>query len=540
MQEVAERYARLVFAFALDRTGNREAAEELAQEILVELMHSIARGTPIQRLDAYVWKLCRYTWANWVDGRTRERRIVEQNGLPLTVADTEGDPAEQLIDDETLALLRREIAFLSETQRRIVVWHYVHGLQCKEIAARLNIPVGTVKWHLYRAKDELRRGMENVRTQGELSYDPVCLTGMGHCGWPGRLGDTASFLRRALTQNIVWAAYQRPMTIKELAQELGTAPPFIEDEVRYLVEYDFMVEVRPGAYQTNFIIWNNTPEQDLQIHNLFQEAAAAVAPLHAEALLDVRAAIDASGLYYPEGDFNFLMWTLLPKHAEEQATAAWRERHGEPSSTEDLPPRPDGGRYIAFAALKQPPNVSPLYDASYYSYCGPMIRSDGRSLYLWQVNTYWSDRAGWEDLNMEDIRLCHAYRRGALADEERHGEEYAFLLRKGYLLRTEAGYQFNVVWVDGPNVAQALQAALPDLRKEYAAVVDRLHEALVEICMQNKPNLIRDQVGILSQTAVTGGRLIAYILKHVLDAGKLMPPKPHQRKTITTWMQVLA
>ena len=65
---------------------------------------------------------------------------------------------EQLISDETTAKLYREIAYLSSLQRRIVTAYYFEHRKQAEIAEQLKIPVGTVKWHLFEAKRELKKG----------------------------------------------------------------------------------------------------------------------------------------------------------------------------------------------------------------------------------------------------------------------------------------------------------------------------------------------------------------------------------------------
>ncbi len=58
----------------------------------------------------------------------------------------------------------------------------------------------------------------------------------------------------------------------------------------------------------------------------------------------------------------------------------------------------------------------------------------GSPLYLWQMNTSWSNRQDWRFLHFHDVQICDLFRRGELADDEQHREEYAFLLEKEYIL----------------------------------------------------------------------------------------------------------
>ena len=60
--------------------------------------------------------------------------------------------------DEDLKRLRREIAFLTEKRRQIVYRFYYEDTPVSVIAKEMDIPEGTVKWHLNRARNELKEG----------------------------------------------------------------------------------------------------------------------------------------------------------------------------------------------------------------------------------------------------------------------------------------------------------------------------------------------------------------------------------------------
>lgn len=537
LNRLVKSYAKLVFAFALRHTAERHEAEDLAQDIMLQLVGSISSGAQIRNLDSYVWTVARYTWVRWVDQKVKARRVIETNSVPDAWLDCSLAPLDRVVDDETKALLRREIGYLSEMRRRIVVLHYYKGLKQAAIARLLQIPVGTVKWHLHEAKSELKRGMEEVRSNSELSFNPIRLIGMGHSGQPGNMGDTSDFLRSSLAQNIVYAAYQQPLSVEALARGLCTPAPFMEDMVRFLVEYEYMIEVSRGQYQTNFVIWNTTADQHRDLHRVYKESVTRVADLHYEGLMDMRSEVEESELYYPDRDYNFLLWTLLPKNAEEQAVHA-AQTSGFPDFQEAVPIRKDGGRYIAFAHLYQdraePEELG--FGSEYYGVNGPMVRCDGNGLYLWQIGTYWSGQRDWRNLHIRDAAVCDMFWKGELSDDEAHAEQYAFLLEKGYVVRTQDGFKFNAVWVNSLKTAEALSALLPDLVGEYRLVVEKLSGAYLEIMMRNKPKQIENQVAYMAWLNAKSGYLLAYMLKHLVDNGKLQPPRPEQRKTLSTFM----
>ncbi|MFE5322060.1 hypothetical protein ACFQ88_25635 [Paenibacillus sp. NPDC056579] len=266
------------------------------------------------------------------------------------------------------------------------------------------------------------------------------------------------------------------------------------------------------------------------------EAASRLAEQHFEAIMDVRTEIEQSSLYYPDRDFNFLLWTLLPLNFGEQAARVGRLGADYGSV---VPLRKDGGRYIAYAELKSETHTDPGYDISPYQINGPMTRSGGGSLYLWQLNTYWSDRDGWQRLRFKDAQACYAFWNGELGDEQACMEEYAFLLAKQYIVKTDTGFKFNAVWVDRPETAQQIAAAIPDLSKAFAPVIQSLYEQMLLLAMRDQPRHLEPQIAYMTKLSVTNGAIIPYILKHLLDNQKLRGPLDGQRKTITTWMGLI-
>lgn len=368
--------------------------------------------------------------------------------------------------------------------------------------------------------------------QGRLSFQPVQLVDMGHTGTAGSMGDTSNILRSTLAQNIVYAVYKQPLTIHELAEELGTAAVFIEDELNFLMAYDYVAEVASGKYTSKgIVLWDLTAKQMEELNVAYQDCAAEIADATFDALTQAQAQIENSGLVYPNKDFNFLLWTLLPKTIDHQAN---RARGFSLDFDRAAPKRSDGGQYIASASiyrLKESTNTE-----EYYTMCGPMIRNAGSSVGLWQVNTYWSNRGDWRTVNYDDVECYQRYQKGELPDDETHLEDYAFLLEKQYILRTAQGYEMNVVWVETPETWRTVTQLIPDLSAVYGPAVNRLYEQSLAITMRDQPEHVRPLIDYLTKIRAVCGPIIPYVLKRLVDSGKLHEPLPQQRKTITTLM----
>ena len=133
------------------------------------------------------------------------------------VAELIADPYSELdTDDNTEAIhrLQAEIAYLSKLQRRIVIAYYFENRKQADIARELGIPLGTVKWHLFESKKELKRGMDTMRKPSELKFNPIKFNSYGINGSVGTKSPD-EFLRSTLSQNICYCVRNTAKTINE-------------------------------------------------------------------------------------------------------------------------------------------------------------------------------------------------------------------------------------------------------------------------------------------------------------------------------------
>lgn len=101
---------------------------------------------------------------NWNDeGDEGERELLAN--LP---GDPVEDPANRFDSAEQRKLIWREVDALPAKYRAIITMYYGQELAYEEIAAVLEVPVGTVKTHLFRAKALLRNKLSDLNTQGVL------------------------------------------------------------------------------------------------------------------------------------------------------------------------------------------------------------------------------------------------------------------------------------------------------------------------------------------------------------------------------------
>jgi RNA polymerase sigma-70 factor (ECF subfamily) len=158
-RELVDQYKGLVFALIARSVPNRGRAEELAQDVFLK----VHKGLPYFRGEA---KLSTWIYRIVVNALSQERPELATASLD-EVSEGEDRPRLQpaaqdrafgdlLLKDR----LQKAIERLPVPHQVLVNGHYLKGLRYEELAAALDLPMGTVKTHLHRAKRRLRPLLE--------------------------------------------------------------------------------------------------------------------------------------------------------------------------------------------------------------------------------------------------------------------------------------------------------------------------------------------------------------------------------------------
>ena len=166
-EEFVEQYMKKLFYFCLKKTGDSHEAEDLTQDIALQVLTALQGGTEPRNFSAWVWQIARNRYSVWAD--CKHRRVEHELDCVSEKCEIEDESArlpENMIQNENLSALRRELAFIRSDYREIVVAHYIDGKSLREIAEGLSLPESTVKQRLYRARNLLKEGMDMAREFG--------------------------------------------------------------------------------------------------------------------------------------------------------------------------------------------------------------------------------------------------------------------------------------------------------------------------------------------------------------------------------------
>ena len=157
IQEFADNYMEKLFYFCLKKTGNRTEAEDLTQDIALNILTALNKGTIPTSFSAWVWQIARNRYCAWSkDKHDRNESVTGFDIGDYEIPDESENILDEMIHEEQMALLRRELAFIKSDYRSIVVAHYIDGKGLREIASSLSLSENTVKQRLFRARQILK------------------------------------------------------------------------------------------------------------------------------------------------------------------------------------------------------------------------------------------------------------------------------------------------------------------------------------------------------------------------------------------------
>ena len=165
-RELVDRYTRPLYNLAYRYTGDRMEAENISQETFLRVYQAL----PVSRLDLPFkpWllriaaNLCR-DWARKKRPDLFSHLAGEEEGQPSIIeewVDGRPLPLDRVETQELAEMLRRAVMELPEPYRMVITLRYTEGLSYQEIATIQEIPVNTVRTHLFRAKTLLRQILE--------------------------------------------------------------------------------------------------------------------------------------------------------------------------------------------------------------------------------------------------------------------------------------------------------------------------------------------------------------------------------------------
>jgi RNA polymerase sigma factor (sigma-70 family) len=161
------KYERAVFNICLKMVRNREEARDLSQEAFMKVFSMLDRYNPAYAFSNWLFKIT----SNLCIDSMRKRRVYtfpmdepiqgSKGEFERQYASPGDAPDKTLAKKERMSLLAQAINSLPDHYRIMIVLRHQQDLSYEEIAETLNVPLGTVKARIHRAREMLKSRLEN-------------------------------------------------------------------------------------------------------------------------------------------------------------------------------------------------------------------------------------------------------------------------------------------------------------------------------------------------------------------------------------------
>ncbi|MBE6643347.1 MAG: sigma-70 family RNA polymerase sigma factor [Ruminococcaceae bacterium] len=516
IKEFTENYVEKLFYFSLKKTGNNAEAEDLTQDIALQIIIAFNKGTIPINLSAYIWQIARNRYSVWAKEKHKKYKAVTGTDIgDYEIEDGSKSVLDEMIDSMQLALLRRELAFIKKDYRSILVAYYIENKSIKEIADIVSLSQNAVKQKLFRARQLLKEGMDMAREFGKRSYKPegiiFAASGSQPTGLPWNV------VQRKIPKNILLQANNNPSTLEELSIELGIALPYMEEEVEILHKAT-LLEKHGDKYITNFFILDK--ECLLEVYNILRSEALERSKLLNEFMDEKMSDIRALGIAEAHIEDNAIRWWLIPDCIDRLIENTSKEQ------TIYTPPKRANGECWGFVGYE-------MVDLPEATMCGHngSGQPDSR-FWAYKYGSYSMDEQCGEPAYEEAMLLCDCIRNrrntATLSDSEKliwkyidgkyiHADENGNTVPDILVFENGSYEEINRIFKEHRNYGKLLQ----NTKRAYNAI-----EALFK---KYSHRVLHDSLGYYIKMEMYAMRLMA--IHDLVDQKLLFPPEDTSKST---------
>jgi len=161
-------YKDAIYFMLLKMTNNPDDADDLTLEAFGKAFKKLDQYTPDYAFSTWLFKIASNNCIDFIRKRKKEILTIDKNyeseagnEIANTIPSQTPDPEEKFIEKQKIKLMREVVEKLKPHYRRLVELRYFSEYSYEEIAEELDIPLGTVKAQLFRAREFLYDIMKN-------------------------------------------------------------------------------------------------------------------------------------------------------------------------------------------------------------------------------------------------------------------------------------------------------------------------------------------------------------------------------------------
>jgi RNA polymerase sigma-70 factor, ECF subfamily len=160
LRALIDRHSKAVIRTCYSFVQNKDDAEDIAQEVFIEVIRSINQFRSESDLGTWLYRICVNKSLDHLRKQKRNKRIADLKAFFLSRGESAKSPHNQLEEQERKELLRRQIALLPENQRIALILSQYNRLTNKKIAEVMETTESGVESLVTRARANLRKNLE--------------------------------------------------------------------------------------------------------------------------------------------------------------------------------------------------------------------------------------------------------------------------------------------------------------------------------------------------------------------------------------------
>jgi len=164
--ELLGRYRDAIYFMLLKMVSNQSDAEDLTIEAFGKAFKNITQYTPSYAFSTWLFKIATNNCIDFIRKKklnniSLDQSAVHEDSAPMIIPTDSLDPEENMISQQKVILLKSVVAKLKPRYRKLIELRYFHELSYEEISEELELPIGTVKAQLFRARELLYNILKN-------------------------------------------------------------------------------------------------------------------------------------------------------------------------------------------------------------------------------------------------------------------------------------------------------------------------------------------------------------------------------------------
>ncbi|MBK6629487.1 MAG: sigma-70 family RNA polymerase sigma factor [Flavobacteriales bacterium] len=168
--ELMSRYRDSIYFMLLKMINNKDDAEDLTIEAFGKAFNRLKQYTPNYAFSTWLFKIASNNCIDWIRKQKKKTLSIDNpigtddgDEMTIEIRSHGPDPADVVIRDQKSAVMREVVDKLKPRYRTLIELRYYKEYSYEEIADELDLPLGTVKAQLFRAREFLMNMLNNSK-----------------------------------------------------------------------------------------------------------------------------------------------------------------------------------------------------------------------------------------------------------------------------------------------------------------------------------------------------------------------------------------